>query len=321
MMNNMIWRGVAASVTAGACWGLVFLAPKLTPGFLPIELSAGRYLAYGLIAALLIAPGWRRVVRTLGWREWRALIWLSFMGNIFYYLCVAKAVQTGGIAMTSLVVGLLPLTVTLVGSRDRDALPLRRLLPSLVLGLAGLLCISWHALTQPGPGSWVGLLCALGALVAWTMYAVANSRWLGRLESVSAHDWSLLTGVVTGVEALLLAVPAFMVGAGTHAADEWWRFIGVVSAVALLCSVLGNGLWNYASRMLPLTMIGQMIVFETLFALLYGFLYEARLPGPLEWLAMALLAGGVWSCTAAHRPRAATVRDLDEDALSSHTAH
>jgi hypothetical protein len=36
-----------------------------------------------------------------------------------------------------------------------------------------------------------------------------------------------------------------------------------------------------------------MIVFETLFASLYGFLWKARWPGALEWTAMALLVGGV----------------------------
>jgi drug/metabolite transporter (DMT)-like permease len=46
-----------------------------------------------------------------------------------------------------------------------------------------------------------------------------------------------------------------------------------------------------------------MIVFETLFALLYGFIWEQRLPTGLEWLAMALLIGGVLSCASAHRER------------------
>jgi drug/metabolite transporter (DMT)-like permease len=50
-------------------------------------------------------------------------------------------------------------------------------------------------------------------------------------------------------------------------------------------------------------MTGQMIVFETLFALLYGFLWEGRWPTGLEWLAMGLLIAGVLSCASAHRER------------------
>jgi len=37
--------GIGAGITAGAFWGLVFLAPLLTPGFTPLQLSAGRYIA------------------------------------------------------------------------------------------------------------------------------------------------------------------------------------------------------------------------------------------------------------------------------------
>lgn len=306
--TNKTWLGVLAGVLAGALWGLVFLTPALTRGFLPVQLSAGRYLAYGLLALALLAPSMRRLARTLTRRDWLTLFWLSLAGNTIYYVFLASAVQAGGVAMTSLVIGLLPIAVMLVGSRERDGVPLRRLLPSLVLSALGLACISWQSLAGAGRGashgSAFGLLCAIGALVSWTLYAVGNSRALARLHAVSAHEWSLLVGVVTGAQALALALPAFVLAPGTHTAASWLSFAGVMGAVAILCSVMGNALWNHASRLLPLALTGQMIVFETLFALLYGFLWEQRWPTGLESLAMVLLVGGVLSCASAHRPRA-----------------
>ena len=162
MSTNNTLLGIAAGIVAGAFWGLVFLAPKLAADFPPLQLSAGRYLAYGLVAAVLVAPSWRRLRSTLGWREWRALAWLSFIGNILYYVLLARAVQTGGVAMTAFVIGLLPLAVTLVGSRERHAPALRALLPSLACSAAGLACISWQSLAASGWGSMTGLLCAGG---------------------------------------------------------------------------------------------------------------------------------------------------------------
>lgn len=300
--ENKSRLGMLAGIAAGALWGLVFLAPALIPAFQPLELSVGRYLAYGLIAAVLVAPSWRRLLRSLGWREWRGLIWLSLTGNIVYYVLLASAVQTGGVAMTSMVIGLLPLVVTLVGSRDRHAVPLRRLIPSLLLSAGGLACISWQSLAQPGHSSLLGLLCALAALLSWTVYAVGNSRWLGRLRSVSAQEWNLLTGVVTGAAALLLAIPVALAAPAQHGATAWLQFAGVVTGVALLCSVVGNGLWNHASRVLPLTLMGQMIVFEFLFAMLYGYCWEQRWPTLAEAAAAMLLLAGVAACAAAHRP-------------------
>lgn len=297
------WLGIGAGIGAGALWGLVFLAPELVPGFSPLQLSAGRYLAYGLIALVLIMPAWRRLWRSLDWRAWRALLALSVSGNIVYYMFLANAVQRGGVAMASIVIGLLPIAVTLVGSRDHGAVPLRRLLPSLALSGAGLACIGWESASNVD-GSLFGLLCAFGALVSWTFFAVYNSRWMARLDGISGHEWNLLVGVITGVQALVLAVPAFVLAPDAHALPDWVWFGTVVGGVALLCSVVGNALWNHASRLLPLSLMGQMIVFETLFAALYGFLWEARWPSGFEALALALLVAGVVSYAQAHRRHA-----------------
>ena len=293
--------GISAGIIAGAFWGLVFLAPELTRGFTPIQLSAGRYVAYGLIAAILVSRSWRGLFARLAWRAWRALAWLSFAGTIIYYFFLAKAVQTGGIAMASIVIGLLPVVITLVGSRDAGAVPLRSLLPSIALSTGGLFCISWQHLQT---GSLAGVLYASGALASWTAYAVGNSRWLARLKTVTPHEWSMLTGLVTGAEALLLAVPALSSAAPQHSNSEWLNFAAVATSVAILCSIIGNGFWNYASRALPLTLTGQMIVFETLFAALYGFLWEARWPTAIETAAMALLVAGVATCALAHGTKA-----------------
>jgi len=70
------------------------------------------------------------------------------------------------------------------------------------------------------------------------------------------------------------------------------------------------------SRLLPLTLVGQMILFETLFALIYGFLWEQRLPSVLEAVAFALVALSVVSCVRAHR--APIVMDRREDLPAAH---
>lgn len=146
------YQGIACAMGAGALWGLVFLAPELARAFTPLELAIGRYLAYGAIAALLIAPRWPMLTSLLTRRDWLALGWLGLMGNTAYYILLSTAVQTGGIAMTTIIIGFLPVTITLIGSRDRDAVPLSALAPSLALCLAGAACIGWQAWTQHASG-------------------------------------------------------------------------------------------------------------------------------------------------------------------------
>ncbi|WDZ97188.1 DMT family transporter [Herbaspirillum sp. WKF16] len=306
MRSNTILRGILYGALTGAAWGLVFLAPELTRDFSPWQLAAGRYLAYGLFAAVLAAPRLRTLLPHLGAAEWRALVWLSLLGNVVYYVFLASAVQMGGMAMTSLVIGFLPVAVTIIGSRGKGAVPLGKLAPSLALGLAGIACVAWQSLGRSRSGATgsqdvIGFFCALGALVSWTTYAVGNSRWLARLHAISAHDWSLLTGLVTGVLSLFIAIPAFTVLLEPRTGSQWLGFAGVCAGVAIFASILGNACWNKASRLLPLTMIGQMILFETLFALLYGFLWEQRLPTLPEAAAMVLVTASVLLCVSAHR--------------------
>lgn len=294
--------GVACGVAAGALWGLVFLVPALLHGFGPLEHTVGRYVAYGVISALLLAPRWGSVAAKIGRRDWIALALLTLAGNILYYLLLTSAVQNGGIAMTSLVIGFLPVTVTIIGARDRDAVPLSRLLPSLLFCAAAALSIGWQALVAPvsGRAPLVGLLCAIGALISWTGFAVGNSRCLGRLRHVSAQDWNLLTGLMTGLQALALIPVAMVLGTGSHSGAAWMQLAAVSVGIAVLSSIVGNGLWNRMSQLLPLTLVGQMILFETLFALIYGFLWEERFPTALEAAAFGFIVLSVLSCLAAH---------------------
>ena len=308
--NGEIVSGVACGIGAGALWGLVFVAPELVPEFGALELTLGRYLFYGLFAAFLIAPIWRKLVQQLSRSAWLALVWLSLAGNLVYYAFLSSAVRLGGIAMTSLVIGFLPVAVTIVGSADKGAVPLRRLVPSLALCALGALCVGWQAFEPSASRSSIeqaiGLLCGIGALVSWTCYAVGNSRWLGRLAHVPAHEWNLLTGVMTGMLAVLFVPLVFVSSEGSHAPWAWAKLAGVAAGVAFFASMLGNGLWNRMSRLLPLTLVGQMILFETLFALIYGFVWEQRWPTRLEAGAFALVVLSVISCLAAHRKPVAT---------------
>lgn len=308
--------GVACGLGAGAMWGLVFLAPKVAPDASPMLMSAGRYLAYGIIAALLLAPRWKRVAALLNAKAWRALAWLSLAGNIVYYLFLVVSVHFAGVAASALIVGMVPVVVVVWGLRDPDAPPLRKVGPPILLAAFAVALIGWESLSRDAAvgrdavSVLIGLGCGLAALLCWSAYAVGNSRWMARLPQVGAHDWSLLTGVVTGAFALLLAVPALL-GAGEATAEQWARLAAVSVGVAVLASIVGNAFWNQASRLLPLSMLGQMIVFETLFAFLYGYLWERRGPTAVELVAMALMIVSVVWCLRAHRSSAVAVLEGD----------
>lgn len=303
--DRSLLKGIVYGVCAGLCWGVIFLGPQLTPGLSGLELAVLRFLCYGVVSAVLLMPRWRRVCANLTVADWKSLFWLSLIGNLIYYTLVGTGVQLVGIATTSLIVGLIPVFVTLAGRHDANAVSLYKLVPSLCCAVGGVMLISWHALINGDRldtlATIAGISCAVGALVTWSWYAVSNARRLVQVASVSSHDWALLTGVMTGAQSLLVAAPVLGLQAATHGSAQWLHFLLVAGGVAILSSVVGGACWNQASRLLPLALSGQVLVIETLAALVFGFLWEQRLPDAYEIAAIALLVTGVVWCLNCHR--------------------
>jgi len=304
-----MWTGVLCGLLAGAMWGMVFVAPAYLTAFTPLELACGRYIAYGLIASCMTGRRLPTLLRRLDRGDVVAMIKHALAGNIIYYMLLALGVKLAGVAATSLIIGVLPISVTLVGHKDHGSVPLRQLVWPLLLVGAGIACINIDVFSHdagnglPMPFKLLGVLCATCALACWTWYSVDNARYLKRNPHFSSGEWSALYGMSSGVIALAIALVALalfhadVTGAGAIASGrDWPLFWGVNVVMALGASAIGNHLWNIASRKVPLTLSGQLILFETLFALLYGFIYKQQLPRGLEIAAMVLLAAGVmWS--------------------------
>lgn len=304
-----MWTGVLCGLLAGAMWGMVFIVPELLPAFSPVELAVGRYTAYGAIAFGLMLPRLKTLFTRLERSDYVALLRHALSGNIIYYILLALGVKLAGVAPTSLIIGLLPIAVTLLGRKDHGAVPLKALALPLLAVSAGIACINVDLFQQAQLGGTrvgsmlLGVLCASGALLLWSWYTIDNARYLKRNPHFSSAEWSALYGLASGVIAVAIGLACLpfwytsITGAVGAASGRNWAMFWMMNALlALGASVIGNHLWNIASRRVPVTLSGQLILFETLFALLYGFIYAHHLPRPLEVAAIVLLVTGVlWS--------------------------
>lgn len=287
--------GVIAGIAAGALWGLTFIAPMMAPDFGAVGISIARYIAYGgLSLGLLLAA--RAPLLALLRQHGVTLFLFALTSSQLYFLLMILAVQRIGAAFTALIIGCLPITVPLTGAW-RDPALLRRIAPALLLIAAGLVLIQQPALA--GLADWpdpLGLLCAIAALVSWNYYAVANAGYLARHPDIPAGEWASLTGVMTvaGLPLLLLVLPFSGESLPPLAQTESWISLVVMAlATGIGSAWISAWLWNIASRALPVALAGQLIVSETVFALLYAFALEQRLPQLHEAAAILLVIGGV----------------------------
>lgn len=297
--------GIMAGLAAGALWGLVFVAPRMLdmePGaYSSVDLAAGRFLVYGIIAALVMLLGLRsRRLPTL--RQAATALVMSVLGFTGYYLLLVLAIRDAGSEVPSLVIGTIPIWIMLLGKPQ--GLRWAALLPGLALTLAGLVLMM--ASTQTAKPElaghfWRGMVFVLGALVCWTIFALLNSAWLKRHPEVNATDWANWLGVSTGLGAWLM----WMV-AGSGAGDLAGR--SDFAIFVLLCAATGAGsawlatiLWNVASQKLSASLCGQLIVSETIFALLYSFAWDGRWPSSAQLTACLLFILGILASIRAHR--------------------
>lgn len=298
--------GVLNGLGAGMLWGLVFVVPRFLTAFTPVEITLGRFGAYGLLSlGLLLRQVLRHKTGRYSPKIWRMALLLGLTGNLGYYYCVVQGIQWAGAPITILTIGALPVTIAVAGNLLQRQYQFAKLLPPLGLIAIGLLTVNLPVLmlasSQTLGQQLLGLGFALSALGCWTFYGVANARFLQRHPQISAGDWSNLLGVST----LLLCVLMLPLLHWTSpTAVNWSHFatwnrtlIAYLVGSLILGLVVSWGstlLWNRASTLLPVALTGQLIVFETIFGLLYVFILERRWPSGYELLGGLLLLSGVW---------------------------
>ncbi|MDB5842729.1 MAG: protein of unknown function transrane [Polaromonas sp.] len=297
--------GILSGLAAGALWGLVFVAPRMLSmgpeSYSLVDLTSGRFAVYGLVAALVMLFGLgRRRLPTL--RQLMSALGMSVLGFSGYYLLLVMAVRDAGTEMPSLVIGTIPLWVMLLGKPHR--LRWAALLPGLALTGAGLLLMMASTpVLSDGAGLhfWRGMGYALLSLLSWTVFALLNSAWLKRHPEVNATDWANWLGLATGLGALLLWLAAGSGMQALAARGDSMRFVLLCVAAGFGSTWLATILWNVASQRLSASLCGQLIVSETLFALLYSFAWDGHWPTPGQFGACALFTFGILASIRAHR--------------------
>ena len=302
--------GLLFALAAGLMWGLVFVTPLLLPEYPAAMLVAGRYLAFGLLAAPLALID-RRELKRLTRQDWTDAVKLSAIGNFLYYLTLAAAIQRAGGPLPTMIIGTLPVVIAICSNRRNAARDghyrWRDLAPALALIAAGIACVNQveqAAVAPQAMGRYLqGAALAIVALACWTWYPIRNADWLRAHADRSPRAWATAQGLVTLPMALLAfavialtqatGVPLLPAGFDFPTGPRLWSYAGLMMAVGLFASWLGTLCWNEASQRLPTTLVGQLIVFETLAALVYAQLHRGGWPQGLAVAGVVLLVGGV----------------------------
>lgn len=308
--------GIIAGLTTGALWGLTFVAPRAVQPFTEIDLAIARYVIFGVASlALMILPAFRPTHLTR--RQFFTAVVLGLLGYVTYYVAAAYAVRLAGPAIPPLIIGILPVALALIGNWQHKEVTWTALAGPLILISIGLGIVNAatlaHAPDLASRASIIlGAACAFLALLVWIGYAVINARIMRAADAPASLPWAGLQGIGSLLATLPLIPLSWFCGLSSwpaHAlsSPEGLRFIFWALLLGLAGSWVATWCWVVASRRLPLGLSAQLIIAETIFALIYGFIYERRWPGTAEWLGGGLQIIGVMAAVAIYT-RAAAVR-------------
>lgn len=301
--------GIAAGLGAGAFWGTTFVAPLVAPGFSSVDYTAGRFIACGLFSLFwllwqtLRSPARARPGLWPDVAQARGALGLSVLGYTGYYLLLVYGIADAGAALPALIIGTLPVWMMLLGKPDH--LRWSALLPGLLLtaaGMALMMQVTAADVEAAGTGHfWRGVLLAVAAMLSWLAFGLLNARWMRHHPGIKSTAWANWLGLAAGLGGLLLWLGWGSPWDSLVARPGFGAFVFVCAFTGIGSAWIAAVLWNVASRRLSTSLAGQLVVSETVFALVYAFAWSGDWPAQGQLLACVLFVAGILASIRAHR--------------------
>ena len=293
-MSEQQTKAIAAGIISGAFWGTPFLAPLILSEYSSIEIAFARFLFFGVIS-LVSLPRLIVLLRKFTLADFLQAILICATGFWLYTITLFAGVKLTNGVVAALIIGTLPLTITLC-SKPQINYKLICGLTLISVGIIVLLAVP--LLYSHGPESSLsnvhlsGIFLLLIALVMWTWYAIVNSRFILKHSQMSSLDYTSLMGILS----LIFMLPIFLV---THDVkpmllhSQFFQLILWGGIMGIGASWVANFFWAYCCRYTPASIYGTLIVSETVFGLIYSFIFQHRFPYLNESIAIVLLIFGV----------------------------
>ncbi len=309
-MSKLQTKAITAGILSGAFWGTPFLAPLILSGYSSIEIAFSRFLFFGMISFIFL-PRLILLLRKFTFNDFLQAILVCATGFWLYTIILFFGVKLTNGVISALIIGTLPLTITLCSKPTFNY----KLVFGLTLILAGIIVLLVAPLLQDTIGSSLrnvhlsGIVLLFCALIMWTWYAITNSRFILKHMQMSSLDYTSLMGIIS----LVFMLPIFLL---THDIQpmithpQFPQLIVWGGIMGIGASWIANFFWAYCCRNTPPSIYGTLIVSETVFGLIYSFIFQHRLPYLNEFIAILLLISGVIATIRSQQQMASVAKDL-----------
>lgn len=281
--------GLFAGASTGVFWGVPFLVPQVLPGYSAGEIAFGRFFFFGLMGVVFVQKA-LEILKRLSPRERFQVFLLSACGFWLYSTILFWSIRRTNGILSSLILGMLPVTIPLfTPGRKGGGVGFYFGLLLIAGGLALLFAPGGNRGAVVAVEGVIGLFVCLGM---WTWFSIQNSRFLQARPHISRRDFSSLMGLISLVSLMGVLLPTLLKAQWAER-ESISLYLGFSAVLGVGSSWFANWLWNVASVNLPSEVSGTLLVFETIFGVLYTLIYQKRLPEAVELLAIVMCLVGV----------------------------
>ena len=298
--------GVMYGLGACALWGMTYLLAVLLPQYDSMYIAISRALVMGLVSLILIlifVDKFRQLTRN----DWIFSIKLTLIGNLIQAWFLMMSVQYAGVPVAGICFGAVPVLVALISNerarrKGKNFVHLKQLVIPLLCIFIGFVMVNitelQEFLSQEGSSSgtfFFGLLCGVISTLMWTWYPIRNADWLLDHPKVNPTIWTCAQCVVLlPISAVLYIIVWFLDPSMPQLLGPTpIKYLLLMLFAGICCSWLATALWNMCSAKLPTALVGQLLVFETIFSVIYAHIHRMQLPTLTLTVGFILLIAGI----------------------------
>ena len=265
--------GFLACALASALWGCGFFFGKIALAEMGVGSMVLYRFAFAMVALLPLVvthrPGFNA-------REWRMLLFASFLGVPLQFLIQFRGLQLTTVSHASLMVGTMPVIlavgVTLLTHERLSVLGWGAL--GVSSAGAALIALSHATHAAGGDPTLRGDLYVVLSLMIALFWILLNKQLMERHSAVVVTAYGLLAGTLM----LGVVVPLAYGAPPVHgvSAKAWLA----LAASGVLCTATTTLLWNWGMTQVPASQAGVLLNMEPLIGSLLGvFVLQERLGG------------------------------------------
>ena len=293
--------GLIFAIAACFCWSLVFIVPSFITGFNPLEIALGRFFVYGLLCFCYLLLKKRNLFSSMYLNYWKTAFILSFFSTVLCYTAVVLNVQYAGPTLATLIFSMTPITIPLAGNFYKKEVSFYKFIIPLSLTILGIFLAKFHSLEKNPPSLILysfGIFSGLIGVASWTFFSVINADFLKKNKDLSLTNWFLMLGSSTFFLVLLLSAISFPFLTNPEKyftySPDLHSFLGFSLLLGTVSTALPFYFWMQGSKRLPISLAGQLMVFEIIFALVLIYCLHGKAFSFAEISGILLMIMGVF---------------------------